>query len=311
MRVTTGMMLGSYLKNLNNNLSGLSRLQKQLAAGKRITKPSDDPIGVISGMQTRVKLYKSDQYKKNVEKALTWLEQTESSVLELNEMIKAAYEKTVNMASDTMSAEDKEATAQFIGQLRDHMISIGNTKSGDKYIFGGHNVNSTPFLADGTGGILYNGLDLTDAQDAALIAEDQAAIEYEIGFDASMSISTTGTQLFGMGGNNVYSVLNGLYDALMADAPAHEVSAFITKLQNCQTNTLSVAASIGGRVSRLELIQNRFETNILMYTALQSKIEDIDLAQVTMNYKMAEAVYTASLQIGAQIIQPSLVNFLN
>ncbi len=189
MRVTTGMMLGSYLKNLNNNLSGLSRLQKQLAAGKRITKPSDDPIGVISGMQTRVKLYKSDQYKKNVEKALTWLEQTESSVLELNEMIKAAYEKTVNMASDTMSAEDKEATAQFIGQLRDHMISIGNTKSGDKYIFGGHNVNSTPFLADGTGGILYNGLDLTDAQDAALIAEDQAAIEYEIGFDASMSIS--------------------------------------------------------------------------------------------------------------------------
>ncbi len=96
-----------------------------------------------------------------------------------------------------------------------------------------------------------------------------------------------------MGGNNVYSVLNGLYDALMADAPAHEVSAFITKLQNCQTNTLSVAASIGGRVSRLELIQNRFETNILMYTALQSKIEDIDLAQVTMNYKMAEAVYTA------------------
>lgn len=311
MRVTTSMMLGGYLKNLSSNLSGLSKLQKQMATGKRITKVSDDPIGVISGMQTRVKLYKSEQYKSNIEKSLTWLEQTESSVLELNEIIKDAYERTVNMSSDVFSAEDKAATAQFIAQLRDHVITIGNAKSGDKYIFGGYNVNAQPFVVDGTGGILYNGLDLTDASNPALLAEDGASIQYEIGFGARMAISTTGTQLFGMGEDNVYTVLNDLYNALMSDASAAELSPFITKLQNCQTHVMSIDASIGGRINRLELIQNRFEEDVLMYTEIQSKIEDVDQAEAIMNYKMAEAIYTASLQIGSNIIQASLVNFLN
>ena len=260
MRVTTSMMLGGYLKNLNNNLSSLSKLQKQMATGKRITKPSDDPIGMISGMQTRVKLYKSAQYKENVDKALTWLEQTESSVMELNEMLKAAYERTVNMSNDFLAPEDKAAVAQYIGQLREHVITIGNAKSGDKYIFGGFNVNTPPFVVDGSGGILYNGLDLKDAANPALTAEGNTSIEYEIGFDARMAIATTGTQLFGTGGDNVYSVLDDLYNALMSDASADELSPFITKLQNCQTNTVSVAASIGGRVNRLELIKTDSKT---------------------------------------------------
>lgn len=310
MRVTTSMMLGGYLKNLNSNLTDLSKLQKQMASGKRITKPSDDPIGVISGMQTRVKLYKSEQYNKNVDKALTWLEQTESSVLELNSMITSAYERVVNMSSDFLAPEDKAATAQFIGQLRDHIITIGNAKSGDKYIFGGFNVSVPPFVVDGSGGILYNGLDLKDASNPALIAESACSIEYEIGFDARMAISTTGPQLFGTGEDNIYTVLDNLYNALMSDAPADEISPYITKLQNAQGNTLSVAASIGGRVNRLELIQNRFEEDMLMYAELQSNIEDVDQAEAIMNYKMAEAIYTASLQIGSNIIQASLVNFL-
>ena len=310
MRVTTSMMLGGYLKNLNNNLTDLSKLQKQMATGKRITKPSDDPIGMISGMQTRVKLYKSEQYSKNVEKALTWLEQTESSVLELNSMITSAYERVVNMSNDFLAPEDKAATAQFIGQLRDHIITIGNAKSGDKYIFGGFNVSVPPFTVDGTGGILYNGLDLKDASNSDLIAEAAASIEYEIGFDARMAISTTGPQLFGTGEDNIYSVLDNLYNALMSDASADEISPYIEKLQSAQTNALSVAASIGGRVNRLELIQNRFEDDMLMYAELQSNIEDVDQAEAIMSYKMAEAIYTASLQIGSNIIQASLVNFL-
>ena len=48
-----------------------------------------------------------------------------------------------------------------------------------------------------------------------------------------------------------------------------------------------------------------------MYAELQSNIEDVDQAEAIMSYKMAEAIYTASLQIGSNIIQASLVNFLN
>lgn len=310
MRITSSMMLSGYLKNLGNNMIELNKLQNQMATGKRITKPSDDPIGVISSMQTRVKIYKSEQYKKNVEKSLTWLEQTESSVLELNEIIKMAYEKAVYMSNDFLSPEDKKATAEMIGQLREHVVTIGNAKSGDKYIFGGYNVTSPPFVVDDTGKILYNGLDLTDTTNPALLAEDAASIQYEIGFDVVMDITTTGTQLFGMGENNIYTVLDDFYNALKNDASGEEISQYITKLQDCQTHIMSVDASVGGRVNRLELIQNRFEDDILMYEALKSNIEDVDQAEAIMNYKMAEFVYTAALQVGNNIVQTSLINFL-
>lgn len=310
MRVTSNMMLSGYLKNLGNNMSELNKLQNKMATGKRITKPSDDPIGIISSMQTRVKIYKSDQYKRNVEKSLTWLEQTESSVLELNDMLKTAYEKAVYMSNDFLSPEDKIATAEMIEQLRDHVLTIGNAKSGDKYIFGGYNVTSPPFVVDDSGNILYNGIDLTDASNPALLSEDKASIQYEIGFDVVMDISTTGTQLFGMGDNNVYTVLDDFCNALRNDASAEEISQYIAKLQDCQTHVMSVDASVGGRVGRLELIQNRFEDDVLMYEAIKSNIEDVDQAEAIMNYKMSEFVYMAALQIGNNIVQTSLINFL-
>jgi len=311
MRVTNNMLLSNYLRNISSNLGTVGKMQQQMASGKRITKISDDPIGAISSMQVRVKLYKSEQYQKNVNKALTWLDETESSVMELNEVIKTAYETVVGQSTDTMDEEERTAAAQLIKQLRDHVVTIGNARSNDKYIFGGYNVSNAPFEADGSGNIIYNGLDMTDgANAAALDAMEQDSIRYGVGFNITMDVSTTGVELLGTGDDNIYTILDDLYNALESNESNDGLTGFTTKLQDSQNNVLSIAAEIGGKVNRLELIQNRFEEDILTYTDRKSKIEDVDQAEAIMNYKMAQSVYEASLQIGSQIIQPSLVNFL-
>jgi flagellar hook-associated protein 3 FlgL len=121
----------------------------------------------------------------------------------------------------------------------------------------------------------------------------------------------TGTELLGMGDDNIYTILDNLYNALMNDASAEELSPYIDQIKSRQSDVLSVAAQIGGRVNRLELIANRYEEDSLMYTDMKSKLEDVDQAEAVMNFKMAEYVYTAALQIGSKIIQPSLVDFLS
>lgn len=311
MRITNGMILDKYLKNINKNMASMVDLQTQVSTGKRLNKLSDNPVDAVSVMQYRVKLYKGAQYKENVERGLTMLEQTESSVMELNEIIKSAYETAINVSNDYMSEDDKAAAAALIGQLRDHVLTIGNAQSGDKYIFGGFNVNKAPFSLDGSGNVLYNGLDLTDETNPLLIAEDATSIEYEMGFDMKMSVTVTGTELVGMGDDNIYTILDNLYNALMNDASAEELSPYIDQIKSRQSDVLSVAAQIGGRVNRLELIANRYEEDSLMYTDMKSKLEDVDQAEAVMNFKMAEYVYTAALQIGSKIIQPSLVDFLS
>ncbi len=310
MRVTNNMLLSNYLKNISSNLGSVGKMQQQMASGKRITKISDDPIGAISSMQVRVKLYKSEQYQKNVDKALTWLDETESSVLELNEVIKRAYETAVGLSTDTMDAEERSAAAQLVKQLRDHVVTIGNAKSNDKYIFGGYNVSNAPFEVIAPGQIQYNGIDIKTGAAVDLGALAQDSINYAVGFNITMDVSTTGVELMGTGNNNLYNVLDDLYNALESNASGDELTGFIGKLQNNQNDVLSIAAEIGGKVNRLELIQSRFEDDILTYTDRKSKIEDVDQAEAIMNYKMAQAVYESSLQIGSNIIQPSLVNFL-
>ena len=55
---------------------------------------------------------------------------------------------------------------------------------------------------------------------------------------------------------------------------------------------------------------NRYSLDAINYEAIRSNIEDIDQAQTIMNYKYSEAIFKQALASGAQIIQPTLMDFL-
>lgn len=310
MRITNNMIMKNYLGNLNNNLSIVSKYEDQVASGKVINSLSDDPVGLISILRIRGKLGKNQEYTETVDAGLTWLQQTDTSAYELNEMIQSAYETVMEISSDTYNENDKEAAAQYIMQLRDQVLTIGNSQSSDKYIFGGYNVKKPPFSLDASGNILYNGLDLTNAADPALIAKDAESIVYEIGPGIKMDMSITGTELLGMGDGNVYTVLDDLYNDMMSGATADDLNDYIGKLQDCQDHVLSVEAKVGGMVNRLDLLQNRYGQENLAYTELKSKVEDVDYAEAYMKYSAAQAVYDGALQVSARILQSSILDYM-
>ena len=126
-------------------------------------------------------------------------------------------------------------------------------------------------------------------------------VQYEIGYGLTTGVSITGTSLLGMGEDNLYSVLDGLYNTLMNNGSSAEISAYADKLQDSQSDLMSLEAKIGGSTNRLELIANRYEEDTLNYTQMKSDVEDVDQAEVIMQYKMAEAVYQAALQVGADV----------
>jgi len=46
MRVTNGMLITNMMRDYAKNMRKLEKLQSQLSSGKRILKPSDDPVAV-------------------------------------------------------------------------------------------------------------------------------------------------------------------------------------------------------------------------------------------------------------------------
>ncbi len=310
MRITNNMMTDNYLSTLNKNLANLVKYQEQCSSDKAITSLSDDPVGLISIMSCNVKLSKNGRHESAVKSAMTWLEQTDTSAYQLNEVIQSAYETLVGASSGTNTTDDRASIAEYIKQLRDEVLSIANGQSSDKYLFGGYNVNNTPFTLDSDGNILYNGLDLTDEANADLITAGSQSITYEIGTGITAEVSITGTELLGTGEDNIYTLFDNIYKALKGSATSEELSGYITKLQDAQSHMLSVEAKVGGMTNRMELLQKRYEKEDLATAERKSNTEDADIAEAYMNYSMAMTVYNAALQVGTEIIQCSILDYL-
>ena len=90
MRITNKMMTNNSMYNINNNKNLLNTLESQYSTGKKITRPSDDPIVAVRALKFRTNLTEVQQYTgKNIPDALNWMEVTESSLETINEIIRS------------------------------------------------------------------------------------------------------------------------------------------------------------------------------------------------------------------------------
>ncbi len=312
MRLTNTMMSDNYLNNLQRNMSRMNQFQSQMATNRKLVRLSDDPASAMGALAIRDKLAKLEQYQRNLNDAQSWLTQSETAVLEINEVIKTAYERAVQGATGTNDAEDKKAIAVQVRQLRDHLVQVANASYGNTFIFGGHATTEPPFAVAADGTVTYQGENLADPalDPASLVKLKGQAVEYQIGTNLTTQISINGVELVGSGEDNLFAVFDELIANLESDGSSDQISHSIEKLKHKQVDVLALATDLGGRMNRIDLVKNRYEKDQINYETVKSEVEDADLAEVVMNLKMAEAVYHAALAIGDQVIQPSLVDFL-
>ncbi len=103
--------------------------------------------------------------------------------------------------------------------------------------------------------------------------------------------------------------MKAFHHALMSDDRT-VIQQFLGKVDKHLDRVISERASIGAKVSRMELIKNRLSANTVSFTGMLSLAQDVDMAQEVMTLKNAENIYRASLTTGGRVIQPTLVDFL-
>lgn len=308
MRMTNQMSINMFLNNLYSNNQTNNKYYNQLAKNKRITRLSDDPIGVVRAIQARRDVAKKTQYKSNIEDANGILTQAETSAMQLTELYKRAIELTKSAETDIYGEAEREAVANELIGIRDELVGIGNTTYAGKYIFGGYNTKKAPFKVDASGKLLYNGLDLASG---TMSDEAKQIAEYEVDAGTNIDVGITGVDLLGSGEDCAYKVIDDLIKTLQDEnATADDIAEFGEKLTKVRDDNLAVIADIGGRTARLELLTNRTEDELLNLETLRSNIEDVDMAEAIMKLAFADTTYQATLKVGAQIIQPSLVDYL-
>lgn len=145
MRVTNSMITNDLRRNLSNNLERMSEMQTQISTERRINTPSDDPAGTVKSLRLRTNLVEGKQYLRNIGEAQSFMDTTDSTFTNINEIVQKIRGLTVQGATATNSEQANSAIATQINELNNQLKMLANTTYGDTYIFAGSNVTETPY----------------------------------------------------------------------------------------------------------------------------------------------------------------------
>lgn len=289
MRVTQSMLSNNMLRNLSASYNKMGKLQEQLTTGKKVNRPSDDPVSVMKGMGYRKEVDKVMQYQRNLGEATNWLDSTDDTLDHVGSALHRANELMVNASTGTLTPDDRKAIQAEIEQLRKTVQDLANTKVGDKYIFSGTKTG-TPLYNEQTG----------FAADGAF--EEDIAIEV---FDGvSLKVNVNGAEMFAE-----IDEMFRLIDEKIENEDL-DFDQFITSTQTQLDAVLTHRADIGARQNRVEMMNHRLEAHEGIAKKQMSENEDIDYEKVITEMLTEESIHRAALSVGARIIQPSLVDFL-
>ncbi len=139
----------SFYSNMRNDLTqfalDLQRINRQISSGKRVQRPSDDPVAMATILGRRRNLEAIKQYERNLQMADVWLKTSNSALESANDILARARTLAEEMATGTFTAQNRATAAEEIDTLIANILNLGNTKIGDTHVFAGQRILTTAF----------------------------------------------------------------------------------------------------------------------------------------------------------------------
>lgn len=295
MRVTQSMLSTNMLRNISNSYERLGTYQDQLATGSKITRPSDDPVVAMMGMEYRENLGEVEQFTRNLDQVYVWMDNSDDALDKATQVLQRVRELTVQASNGTLEESQRGMIAKEIEQLNEHLVSIANTEVGGKYLFNGTATKTKPVeVAAGP-------------PKTFTVSASQPNVYVEVSKGINMQVNSTAGKVFSA---DLFNDLQNLVGDLESGNSGEGIDDYLTKIQGHLDNLLGERAELGARYNRVEMIEQRLGSQEVIATKVLSENEDIDYEKVIMDLKTQESVHRAALAAGSRIIQPTLLDFL-
>ncbi len=301
-RITTQMTTASVLSSINNVQDQLATTQQQLSTGLSINQPSDNPYGASLAIQLKNGLQGLSNYNSNITDGTAWASAADTSLQNVTSMLQRAQELTVQASNGDESATDLSATADEIDQLADAIKQEANTQYNGQYIFAGTASTTQPY--SNSTGDTYQG--------------NTAAVTRQIGPGSTLQVNADISSVLGSGTSANDGKLLDTLRTISADMRSGNTAGIadlstnqISNLQGSLSSLTQLQANVGATQNRLTLAGDRIQGLQNSDTAALSNDEDVNMAQAMTTFSNQQAAFTAALKAGANIVQSSLMDFLN
>ncbi len=304
MRISTAMMYQQNMRGVTNAQSEWLRYGEQMSTGKRVTKPSDDPIAASQAVVLSQAQAQNSQYALARTFATQKVSLEENVLGQVSTAIQSAQEKIVNAGNGTLSDDDRASLATDLEGIRNQILNLANSTDGNgRYIFAGYKTDSAPF-SGGANSVTYTGGD--------------TAVTQSVDASRTMTIGHTGTQVFnsltsnavpepagtGDSETNLFNMLDSAIETLrkpaqgLDDADKQVLSDAIDKtnrgLKNSLNNVLTVRAELGTQLNELDKLDELGSDRALGQSQQMSDLVDVDWNSAISSYVMQQAALQAS-----------------
>lgn len=312
MKVTNQSTYRSLLNNMDRIQTDLTRSQLVATSGKQLTKASDDPAAVRPALLTRERLLGSERYLRTMDSALDRLTAQEAGLDQAENLLARVNEVVVASGNAALSASDRRTMADEIGQLRESLLAVGNTRSDGKYLFAGYAEETQPFSANpaynppvDSRPVLYNG--------------DQGVMRLEISQGEQVAVNINGQSLLlgdddgdgtpDAGKIDIFALLTRIEDGLRANDQAG-VSAELDNVKIAQEQVSDHRTRIGNLAQRVEVSREAMADAQVDLQEMLSRYEDADLAKVLAEMLQQEQALQAAMSVTSRVSKLSILDYL-
>jgi flagellar hook-associated protein 3 FlgL len=318
LRLTQHVAMTRTLTDINRIYNAMSTTSQQVSTGKRINKPSDDAVGAAQARLRHADLASVQSHRDGVDAATARLNATETGLSKINDVIQRARELALQAANGPMDQASRDRIATEIDSLAEAAKDAVDVQAGGAYVFSGTATTTQPYTTGSDG---YNGDNNAVSRDVgpsvAVQVNPSVTPINPPAPPASPNVPVTAGSILGGGtvanDGRVLDTLRDLATHLRGGTPADLQALQTTDLQNLDANARVITdarTAVGAMQNRVDAASSRLDDLEDTTTKILDNVEGTDMVKALTDLSLQQTAYQAALRAGAQIIQPSLLDFL-
>ena len=296
MRVNPNMV-PDLLADMQQSQTAVNTALQEVATGKRVTVPSDDPAASADMVQNTIETANVDQYTQNVSSMLSMVQTADSSLGSVVTSLTQAISLGTEGANGTNNASNLQAIATQVQGILQSVVLQANASYQGTYLFSGTETSSAPYTASSSSssGYAYNG-----NNDVNSVA---------VGDDLNVQVNVPGSQIFSNSSADVLGSLSTLVTALQSgDATA--IGNATTAISAALSNVSQQRVFYGNAESQLNSQETYLQQETVNLTSQQSSLVDVNEAQAATDLSQAETANNAAEAAAAKVLPDTLLNYL-
>jgi flagellar hook-associated protein 3 FlgL len=306
MKVSTALFYERGTLQVTSAQARLVDTQAQLASGKQLVNPSDQPDQALVIGMVNATIDRQNGLASQLGVVTARLRAEEVALQSVSQILVRFKELGLKGVDDSVNTDGRQAIVREMQVLREQVLALANTQDDQgQSLFGGSSVNDTPFVEGPDGRVRYQG----DQTASYATSDGRRLLDFNrAGTDAfPRLVRTVDGQAQGVG---FFDAL----DDLIAGVAASDRVAMTLGLKEMQdlidANSVAVVEN-GADQNAIDTQVRVVEESLLRMRTTLSDLEDLDYAEAISRMNQQKMSLEAALGSFAKVAQLSLFNYLD